>query len=71
MKTLHFVLTVLQLLPAYLSRDNQRLSYLLYLLGFDSTPNNTGSRHQGRGFKSRAKYIEIDADILYHEYFTV
>jgi hypothetical protein len=69
MKTLRFLLTILQSIPAYLSRDKQRLSFLLYLPGLDITTSNTAPRHHGRGSKPRAKYVEIDAYILHHEYF--
>ena len=70
MKSIHFLLTLVQLVIAIALHDKQRLAYLLYLMGIHSTHDDTGSRHHGSGPQSRARQIEIDADIVHHEYFT-
>jgi len=69
MKILHFLLTLLQLVPAFLSQDTQRLAYLLYLLRLDPTSYDRGSNHHNGSLPSPTKHIDIDADVLYDEYF--
>ncbi len=67
MKTLHVLLSLVQVVIALVSPEKHRLTPLRYWLGFDSAPQNAGSRHAGNGPQSPSKHIEIDADLVHHE----
>lgn len=68
MKILHLLLIVVQLPLALLSRDQNRIAYLLYLVGWNSRESHISSKDQEGIRIKHVEYKETQSDAINYEY---
>lgn len=68
MKILHLVLIVIQLPLALFTRDQNRIAYLLYLVGWNASSSDISSNSRERVRARHGSYKETRADTTHYEY---
>lgn len=68
MKILHLLLTVLQMPLALISRDQNRIAYLLYLVGWNSKGSNFSSKGHEKIHIKHGNYKETRRDTTNYEH---